>query len=118
MMGLAGCARVLEVPTFVDETIDRGRKALESYVLDVLFNPANREGTRFRGEHLAWHDAESRAALKEDMLSDAHAFAPDAMGWDCYAHGHETTYAGRLGGFYATISFAPGRAPKINLDLD
>ena len=105
-------------PVFADDTAYRGRAALESYVLDVLFNPANREGSRFRGECLAWQDAAGRTALKADMLADSRTFDPGGLGWERYGETGDVAYAGRLAGFFTTVRFVPGRDPEITLDVD
>jgi hypothetical protein len=106
------------MPTLADDTAQRGQVALESYVLDVLFNPANRDGSRFRGECLAWHDAAGRVALKADMLADAHGFAPGRLGWERFGETGDVAYAGRLAGFFTTVRFVPGGEPEIAIELD
>jgi hypothetical protein len=105
-------------PTLHDDTATKGQLALESYVLDVLFNPANREGSRFRGEYLAWRDAVGRGALKNDMLADAHGFTPGEFGWERFGEAGNVAYAGRLAGFYTTVRFVPGSEPEITIELD
>lgn len=106
------------MPTLTDDTAERGQVALESFVLDVLFNPANREGSRFRGECLAWHDAAGRGALKSDMLADAHSFTPGALGWERLGEAGDVAYTGRLAGISTTVRFVPGGEPEITIELD
>ncbi|MBN1959829.1 MAG: hypothetical protein JW841_02680 [Deltaproteobacteria bacterium] len=105
-------------PVKADDTAKQGQMALENFVLDVLFNPANREGSRFRGECLAWRDAIECRALKKDMLADAQSFTPGASGWERFGETGNIAYAGRLAGFFTTVRFIPGGEPEITIDLD
>ncbi len=106
------------VEGFADEAlVNRGRAALESYVLDVLFNPANRDGARFRGECLAWRDPEGRDALKRQLLAAAATWNPGS-GWERYDGSGDVTYSGRLVQFYTTIRFDGSRDPEINVEVD
>ncbi len=97
--------------------VSRGRAALESYVLDVLFNPANRDGSRFRGECLAWRDSDGRDALKDQLLAAAASWTP-AAGWERSDEPGGTTYSGRLAQFYTTIRFHGASDPEISVEVD
>lgn len=101
------------------DTTTRGRAALESYVLDVLFNPANRDGSRFRGELLAWRDAAGRDELMAEMLRDANLWSPDAEGWRrAEGPSGDVTYSGLIAELRASIRFAPRRAPEVSVELE
>jgi hypothetical protein len=107
------------VPVLMDDDASRlGREALEGYILDVLFNPANREGARFRGECLAWQDAAGREALKATMLAAAREFAPGLRGWEQCGDATGVTFAGQLGGFQTTLRFVHGHDPLVSLEVD
>ncbi len=110
-------AEVLSEGSANEGLVSRGRAALESYVLDVLFNPANREGARFRGECLAWRDPEGRDALKRQLLAAAATWNPSS-GWERYAGSGDVTYSGRLAQFYTTIRFDGARDPEITVEVD
>ncbi len=101
-----------------DEVSVRGRAALEAYVQDVLFNPSNREGSRFRGEFLAWRDPSARDFLRQELLAAAASWAPDAAGWEKRDLPGAVAFSGRIGELKATLTFTGPAEPRIDLDLE
>ena len=101
-----------------DEVSVRGRAALESYVQDVLFNPSNRDGSRFRGEFLAWRDPSARDYLRAELLAAASTWSPDAPGWERRERAEAVTFSGHFGELKTTRPFAGGAEPRVDLDFD
>jgi hypothetical protein len=105
-------------PAHDDDVSLRGRAALESYVQDVLFNPSNRDGSRFRGEFLAWRDPSARDFLRQELLNAAASWSPEAAGWEKREGPEAVTFSGRMGELKATLTFVRGAEPRIDLDLE
>jgi hypothetical protein len=101
-----------------DDVSLRGRAALEAYVQDVLFNPANRDGSRFRGELLAWRDPGARDSFRRELLAAATSWSPEAVGWEKREVAGAISFSGRMGELKATLTFARGAEPRIDLDLE
>jgi hypothetical protein len=118
-MTVVRAIRKAPAASWLEDTAGQGRAALESYVLDVLFNPANREGSRFRGECLAWRDAAGRDELRSEMLREAASWSPDADGWTCSTGSDgDVTYSGRLAQLHTVIRFMPQAAPVVHVEID
>ena len=109
---------MLPEPSSDDEVSVRGRAALEAYVQDVLFNPSNRDGSRFRGEFLAWRDPGARDFLRQELLAAASTWSPDAPGWERREQSEAVSFRGHLGELQATVTFSPGVEPRIDVDFD
>lgn len=101
-----------------DDVSVRGRAALEAYVQDVLFNPSNRDGSRFRGEFLAWRDPSARDFLRQELLNAAARWSPQAAGWQRREVAGAVCFSGQIGELKTTLTFAGAADPRIDLDLE
>jgi len=101
-----------------DDVSMRGRAALEAYVQDVLFNPSNRDGSRFRGEFLAWRDPSSRDFLRQELLNAAASWSPQADGWQRSEVAGAVCFSGHICELKTTMTFAGAADPRVDLDLE
>jgi len=101
-----------------EEVSARGRAALEAFVQDVLFNPSNRDGSRFRGEFLAWRDPSARDFLRAELLAAASSWSPEAPGWERHERPEAVSFSGHIGELKTTVTFQRGAEPRIDLDFD
>lgn len=121
-------AKLLVTPAPQPLTVDQARpvaaKALDAYIDDVLFNPANPDGAAYRSAALDGHTQAEQDATRAQLHASVQAFvgngtAPYSESDEVVDGGATLTFTGRLDGLYTEVDVGKdGQPGRVMVEID
>ncbi len=99
--------------------VEAARRALRSYLENVIFDESNEEGELLRQALFASRDPASCDALRRRLLAEAALWGPGSPEWRALEEGDSTILSGRLLQLHTEVLLdGAGRIARAMVSLD